>query len=128
MNEILTLSVSRLFKETLNTSRLKTEDVADVQDKKPNLEPIVAEEEAKMIPNSMTLNHWITVEGPRRLTESLGKLRLTRDQCSNEDFSSYSNDELNSEKRNVKNELKHYDSAFIQLFQKQPARSEKEPM
>jgi hypothetical protein len=29
-----------------------------------------------------------------------------------EDFSNYNMDELNNEKRNVKNELKEYDNAF----------------
>jgi len=35
---------------------------------------------------------------------------------------------LNSEKKNVKNELKRYDQGFKRLFGRIPVRKEKEPM
>ena len=37
-------------------------------------------------------------------------------------------EELNKLKRNVKNELKRYDQTFVNLFYKQPAKSDKEPL
>ena len=44
------------------------------------------------------------------------------------DFTTYNEDEINQEKKNVKNELKYYDSAFIKIFAKPPGRADKEPM
>ena len=37
-------------------------------------------------------------------------------------------DDLNSEKKRVKNELKVYDQEFINRFKRAPNRTEKEPM
>jgi len=37
-------------------------------------------------------------------------------------------DDLNNEKRRVKNELKVYDQAFLSKFKRLPSRIEKEPM
>ena len=37
-------------------------------------------------------------------------------------------DDLNNEKRKVKNELKVYDQAFMSKFKRLPSRVEKEPM
>ena len=41
---------------------------------------------------------------------------------------SYSLDDLQNEKKKVKNELKVYDQDFINKFKRAPNRSEKEPM
>jgi hypothetical protein len=41
---------------------------------------------------------------------------------------SYSLDDLQNEKKRVKNELKVYDQEFINRFKRAPTRSEKEPM
>ena len=43
-------------------------------------------------------------------------------------MTSYSLDELQNEKKKVKNELKVYDQEFINKFKRAPTRSEKEPM
>ena len=64
----------------------------------------------------MTLQHWGTVEGPRRLQIALRKLHLTIELTKSEEFTSKTMDELSQEKRNVKNELKNYDQAFISIF------------
>lgn len=40
----------------------------------------------------------------------------------------YQLEELNHEKKRVKNELKVYDQEFINKFKRAPTRSEKEPM
>ena len=37
-------------------------------------------------------------------------------------------DQLNNEKKRVKNELKQYDSDFQNIFQRFPNKNEKEPM
>lgn len=41
---------------------------------------------------------------------------------------SFSLDELQNEKKRVKNELKVYDQDFVTKFKRAPTRSEKEPM
>lgn len=41
---------------------------------------------------------------------------------------SYSLDDLQNEKKKVKNELKVYDQEFINNFKRAPTRQEKEPM
>lgn len=76
----------------------------------------------------MDLERWINIEGPKRLQESLRKLKLTKDSVRRKDFTTYTEDELVQEKKNVKNELKYYDSSFMTIFSKSPARADKEPM
>jgi hypothetical protein len=76
----------------------------------------------------MDLERWINIEGPKCLEESLRKLKLTKESVKRKDFSSYNEDEITQEKKNVKNELKHYDSGFITIFARAPARADKEPM
>jgi len=34
----------------------------------------------------MSLNHWITIEGPKRLKEAMARLKITRDLAEREDF------------------------------------------
>lgn len=90
MNELLTSSVARLF-ETSAFGQPKPDPTPKI-----NPAPLEEEEEASLVPNSMTLNHWITIEGPKRLKESLKKLSLTPETCKRSDFSNYSADELNT--------------------------------
>lgn len=76
----------------------------------------------------MDLERWINIEGPKRLEQSMQKLKLTKESVKRKDFSSYIEDEITQEKKNVKNELKYYDSAFIKIFARPPGRADKEPM
>jgi len=76
----------------------------------------------------MDLERWTNIEGPKKLEESLRKMKLTKESVKRKDFSSYNEDEITQEKKNVKNELKFYDSAFITIFAKPPGRADKEPM
>ena len=56
------------------------------------------------------------------------KLALDNSKIQGKHLVSYSLDELNNEKKRVKNELKVYDQEFINKFKRAPSRSEKEPM
>ena len=76
----------------------------------------------------MDLERWTNIEGPKRLQESMRKLKLTKESVKRKDFSTYTEEEITQEKKNVKNELKYYDSAFITIFARPPARADKEPM
>jgi leucyl aminopeptidase (aminopeptidase T) len=58
----------------------------------------------------------------------LKKIKLDKESVKRKDFSTYVEEEINQEKKNVKNELKLYDSAFIKIFARPPARADKEPM
>lgn len=126
MNEILTQTVSRLFKFRPQESSLKVNEIQATQPT-PTQEEELEEEEAQEIVN-MTLHHWIQSEGPKRLRGALKKLRLTEGMCQSNNFESYNAHELNTEKKKVKNELKEYDSAFVGYFNRNPGRADKEPM
>ncbi len=76
----------------------------------------------------MDLERWISIEGPKRLEASLKKLNLNIIGVKRKDFKTYTENEIQQEKRDVKNELKYYDSAFIKIFARPPAREDKEPM
>jgi hypothetical protein len=75
-----------------------------------------------------TIETWITKGGPLKLRESLNKLNLDLETISKINLASFSYDDLNKEKKNVKNELKNYDNTFISIFKRPPNREEKEPM
>jgi len=55
-------------------------------------------------------------------------LNLDSTKINGKHLLSYTGDELQLEKKKVKNELKGYDQAFLNRFQRVPSRSEKEPM
>eukprot|EP01017_Pseudomicrothorax_dubius_P014701 TRINITY_DN1716_c0_g1_i1.p1 TRINITY_DN1716_c0_g1~~TRINITY_DN1716_c0_g1_i1.p1 ORF type:complete len:429 (-),score=87.42 TRINITY_DN1716_c0_g1_i1:1013-2299(-) len=76
----------------------------------------------------LTVEEWIRGEAPRRLMESLEKLKLDQGRLARKDVDCLTFEELTSEKKRVKNELKQYDSAFETAFQRLPGRLEKEPM
>ena len=76
----------------------------------------------------MDLETWIKIEGPKRLASSFQKLNLNKEKVERKDFTSFVEEELIQEKKNVKNELKLYDSAFMTIFSKAPGRPDKEPM
>jgi hypothetical protein len=59
---------------------------------------------------------------------SLTKLGLDTSKIQGKHLVSFSLDELQNEKKRVKNELKVYDQDFINKFKRAPTRSEKEPM
>ena len=56
------------------------------------------------------------------------KLGLDSSKIQGKHLVSFSLNDLESEKKNVKNELKVYDQDFISRFKRAPTRSEKEPM
>lgn len=74
------------------------------------------------------LGYWLKYESNQKYEESLQKLALDASKIQGKHLVSYSLDELNNEKKRVKNELKVYDQEFINKFKRAPSRSEKEPM
>ncbi|CAI2375197.1 unnamed protein product [Moneuplotes crassus] len=142
MNEILTLTVSKLFvrPSEKSSSAMKDATIAEKANATSGSE-MIAEMKSKFTqenvdkkieddykPGCMDLERWISIEGPKRLESSLKKLRLNMIGVKRKDFKTYTEDEIHQEKRNVKNELKYYDSAFIKIFARPPAREDKEPM
>ena len=74
------------------------------------------------------LQSWLKYESSKKYEESLQKLALDNSKIQGKHLVSYSLDELNNEKKRVKNELKVYDQDFVNKFKRAPSRSEKEPM
>ena len=76
----------------------------------------------------LTIEGWIRKDGPMKLQESLKKLGLDMTTIKKINLASFTQDQLATEKKRVKNELKRYDSAFEAAFKRPPNREEKEPM
>ena len=74
------------------------------------------------------LKNWLKYESNKKYDESLLKLNLDSSKIQGKHLVSFSLDELQNEKKRVKNELKVYDQEFIGKFKRAPNRSEKEPM
>ena len=55
------------------------------------------------------LQQWLRIESSKRFEESLTKLNLDNSKIQGKHLVSYSLDELQNEKKRVKNELKVYD-------------------
>ena len=109
LNEILTGTVSSLF-------RGKCKEIEEqMRASLTSLPP----------PNS---SDWVKVEGKQKLEQSLRKLKLDYTATNGRDLGTKTYDELVSEKKKVKNELKTYDNNFKNLFSRLPRREEKEPM
>ena len=71
---------------------------------------------------------WVQVEGPRKLQESLMRLRMDLAATQGRELQAKGLDDLMQEKRKVKRELKSYDQGFMAQFGRLPTREEKEPM
>eukprot|EP00929_Paragymnodinium_shiwhaense_P021207 TRINITY_DN13893_c0_g1_i1.p1 TRINITY_DN13893_c0_g1~~TRINITY_DN13893_c0_g1_i1.p1 ORF type:complete len:288 (+),score=47.88 TRINITY_DN13893_c0_g1_i1:181-1044(+) len=71
---------------------------------------------------------WSHSETRRRLIESLQRLDLNENQVGSSNLTKMSKNELATEKRRVKQELKRYDSDFRKQFHRLPTHMEKEPM
>jgi hypothetical protein len=74
------------------------------------------------------LDNWIKVEGPAKLKDALNRLKIDLKKLNKKDLEKMTFEQLLSEKKKVKNELKYYDSCFQSAFNRFPVRTEKEPM
>ena len=74
------------------------------------------------------LSQWLMVEAKQKYQQACVKLNLDSSKIQGKHLSSFSNEELNKEKKKVKNELKVYDQSFLNKFKRLPSRVEKEPM
>ncbi|CAG9313300.1 unnamed protein product [Blepharisma stoltei] len=109
LNEILTSTVSSLF-EWKNS-----EFEEQMRSSLTSLPP----------PNP---GDWVKVEGNQKLEMALRRLRIDRNTTNGRELANKTTEELNTEKKKVKNELKTYDTTFKSLFGRLPKREEKEPM
>ncbi len=75
-----------------------------------------------------SMERWIKKDGPQRLQDALTNLNLDLRTVKKVNLSAFTYEQLQAEKKNVKNELKNYDSYFAQMFKRSPEREEKEPM
>ena len=75
-----------------------------------------------------SLDKWIKTNGPQKLNEALANLGLDIRSINRVNLSALSHEQLQNEKKNVKNELKTYDAYFTTVFKRVPEREEKEPM
>ncbi|KAL4442342.1 hypothetical protein ABPG74_005683 [Tetrahymena malaccensis] len=71
---------------------------------------------------------WIRIEAPKKLEESMKRLGLDNQRITQRLIKEMSYEQLQTEKKRVKNELKLYDQAFENYFNVQPTRNQKEPM
>ena len=75
-----------------------------------------------------SFDKWIKKDGPLKLQEALANLNLDIKSVNKVNLSAFTYEQLQNEKKNVKNELKNYDAAFTSTFRRPPEREEKEPM
>ena len=74
------------------------------------------------------MEDWLQVEARSKLIECCERLGLQESKLSGKHLQSKQMEELQVEKKKVKNELKAYDQAFLGRFGRVPNRVEKEPM
>jgi len=74
------------------------------------------------------LQVWLRNESIRMYEESLARLGLDGSKIQGKHLVTYKLDDLQNEKKKVKNELKVYDQDFLTKFKRAPTRQEKEPM
>lgn len=98
LNEIITATVGQLFN--------------------PGRKPVEASDKGG----------WVQAEGPRKLQESLMRLRMDQASTQGRELAGKALEDLLQEKRKVKRELKSYDQGFSAQFGRAPSREEKEPM
>ena len=74
------------------------------------------------------LKNWLKYESGKKYEESLAKLNLDNSKIQGKHLVGYSLEDLEKEKKRVKNELKIYDQDFVNRYKRAPNRTEKEPM
>lgn len=79
-------------------------------------------------PADNSVAEWLSGEAKVKLQEALRKLDLDSIKISGKHLITFTLDELQLEKKKVKNELKSYDLQFARNFNRPPSRHEKEPM
>lgn len=72
--------------------------------------------------------HWTQEEGRARLQAALHRLDLRKEHVTHHNIHRMGKNEVNTEKRRVKQELKRYDTEFKKQFGRLPNHTEKEPM
>ena len=74
------------------------------------------------------LSQWLLVDAKSRYAVAINKLGLDSAKVQGKHLTNMAYEDLNKEKKAVKNELKVYDMEFVKRFGKPPSRVEKEPM
>ncbi|CAD8211030.1 unnamed protein product [Paramecium pentaurelia] len=139
LNELLTESVAKLFNPRAvynfkkpnpvydnyqkNSNNTSSTSISSMQSDQPKFE-----QPQQKLSNPPTIEQWVSVIGPQKLQESLNKLNIDLNKLTKRDLEMMSMDQLQNEKKRVKNELKFYDANFQSIFNRFPLRNEKEPM
>lgn len=128
LNDIMQSVVGTLFspismlKMEINKSPNQTSNLSGETDK------YIAELPEKSI-KSYSLDDsqkWVNAEGKVWLENAMNRLGLDASKISGKEILKFTYQELISEKKKIKSELKLYDTNFVKLFNKQPQRIDKE--
>lgn len=84
--------------------------------------------EALELLKGCNVEEWLKVNSPKLLEESLKRLNLDISIIENRNLDLLGYNDLQEEKKRVKNELKRYDTSFNNEYKRFPDRKEKEPM
>ena len=106
MNEILTITVSKLFTKGFDMHSMpsKGREESKIELSATSESKMIAEMKTiyqKESLGGMDLERWTTIEGPRRLEDSMKKLKLNKESVKRKDFSTYIEEELVQEKVNT---------------------------
>ena len=71
---------------------------------------------------------WINGEAKKKLSQAFIKLNIDSTKVNGRHLAQMNLPDLELEKKKVKDILRSYDQSFLSLFQRLPARHEKEPM
>ncbi|CAK63134.1 unnamed protein product (macronuclear) [Paramecium tetraurelia] len=139
LNELLSESVAKLFNPRAvynfkkpnpvydnyqkNSNNTSSSSISSMQSDQPKFE-----QPQQKLSNPPTIEQWVNIIGPQKLQESLTKLNIDLAKLTKRDLELMSMDQLQNEKKRVKNELKFYDANFQSIFNRFPLRNEKEPM
>lgn len=98
-----------------------------VEDVEVALDEGFGAEDGDVLGQGLTVG-WSQEEGKSRLQAALSRLELRKDLVANQNLNFLGKNDLNHEKRRVKQELKRYDTEFKKQFNRLPSHAEKEPM
>ncbi|KAM3139107.1 hypothetical protein pb186bvf_008705 [Paramecium bursaria] len=136
LNDLLSDTVSRLFSPKPLFKDIRRPQIQPVVDNLIDTRQIrsatsstsISQQASFQEPRTVSLDQWIQNFGPQKLAESLQRLNIDLTRLTKRDLESMNMDQLQNEKKRVKNELKSYDAQFQGIFNRFPLRQEKEPM
>lgn len=136
LNEMMTTSVAQLFTDLSKHSNLMKNSSQMGQDKSEIPKQFdfyggssaAERQEGQRGTADSSVSEWLQSDAKARLQEAYRKLDLDNIKISGKHLITLTLEELQGEKKKVKNELKAYDIHFAKTFSRPPNRHEKEPM